>query len=192
MSGSYYHPFQKLCYISKAGDTGILIAAAGPYILSLDLKDGGVLSKWPTETFKSNQAETRVLSGDGTLYSRSGHHRHSGKRHKISLSKENGQEEQMSGESSISVEFVSERVKGQRRKKKKGAQCTLPNVSHITCTNSGCHVISVTAEDKCIRVFKLEPSGHLNLLSERQWNFMFVTLRRAYYCAGVCQRESVL
>ena len=164
-----YHPFQKLCYISQASDINILLAANGPYILSLDLKNGGVSSKWPDDTAHSPPAQhfeaSRAGAGAGALGGTDKEDDPPNKRRKVSASQ---QEEQNSCESSSSIEFVSERAKGQRRKKKIVSKSALPNVSHLISTADGLHVIAVTAEDKCIRVFELNSLGNLRPLSERQ------------------------
>ena len=154
------HPFQKLCCTNRTGDSSFLLAATGPYILSLDLKNGGVLSKWPANTPGLEE------SSNGNVRGRDVDDDSPNKRRKISPSE--GVDEQYSRESSVSIEIVSERAKGQRRKKKKIVQSTLPNVSQIISTTDGRLVIAVTAEDKCIRVFELDSRGRLKPLSERK------------------------
>ena len=184
MSMSCYHPFQTLCYVSQSGGIGLLFAAAGPHILSLDLRNGGVLSKWPDEAPQSAQMQVYEGSRNGDTDDDP-----SNKRRKLSPSQV--EEEQESPESSVSVEFVSERVKGQRRKTKKVVKSTLPNVSHILSTRNGQYVVAVTAEDKCIRVFELEDFGRLKLLSERQGSHVRVDVNCAYHCVDVCRRDFV-
>ncbi len=188
MSMSHYHPFQKLCHIIQSGDSGLLLAAAGPYILSLDLKNGGVLLKWPNDVHESSerQAEEGSRNGDFVGNTLDGHR--PTKRRKLSFSQE--EEEQDARQSSVSIEFVSERAKGQRRKKKI-VKSSLPNVSHVLSTVDGRHVVAVTAEDKCIRVFELDSLGHLKLLSERQGSRPTSDVDCAYCCVDVCQRDFV-
>lgn len=160
MNISHHHPFQKLCYIRQYGDIGLLLAATGPNILSLDLQNGGVLSRWPNDLSQSAER-------NGDLNSRFMDDDPPTKRRKLSPSQQQEEERQDSRESSISIEFVSERAKGQRRKRKKIVNSALPNVSQVICTVDGRHIIAVTAEDKCIRVLELDVLGRLNLLSER-------------------------
>lgn len=154
---SHYHPFQKLCYICQAGGISLLLAAVGPHVLALDLKNGGMVSKWPEDVISSAE--------NGDLARNSMNDDPPIKRRKLSPSHE-GEHQDSSG-SSVSVEFVSERTKGQRRKKKKILKSPSPNISHIISTANGRHVIAVTAEDKRIRVFELTTTGGLKLLSER-------------------------
>jgi tRNA (guanine-N(7)-)-methyltransferase subunit TRM82 len=186
---SYYHPFQKLCYISQSGGDGLLLAAAGPQILSLDLTNGGILSRWPDDAPRSDEKPSYERSTNGEMLGRSVDDDPPTKRRKTSPSQE---EDQDSRESSISVEFVSERAKGQRRKKKKVVKSPPPNVSHILSTGDGRHVVAVTAEDKCVRVFELVAAGFLKLLSERQGSYVSLDMGCAYYCVDVCQKDFVL
>jgi tRNA (guanine-N(7)-)-methyltransferase subunit TRM82 len=165
MSNIQYHPIQKLCYINRSNDIGCLLAAIGPSILSIDLKSGGVISKWPDESTQLPTGQNDKASQNGLLHARVEGEDQPNKRRKLSPSHDEGQS---SPESSVSIEFVSERSKGQRRKKKKVVETPSPNVSHLTSTTDGRHVIAATAEDKCIRVFELDSEGRLKPLSERQ------------------------
>lgn len=179
---STYHPFQKLCYPNPSGDKSLLLAATGPYILSLDLQNGGVLSKWPADTQGLEESSNTNMNNSHA------DDESPNKRRKISPSEE--VDEQHSRESSVSIEFVSERAKDQRRKKKKIVKSTLPNVSQIISTADGAHVIAVTAEDKCIRVYATEPLGRLKPLSERKESLVFA--KGIAYCdADVCPSDSV-
>jgi tRNA (guanine-N(7)-)-methyltransferase subunit TRM82 len=182
------HPFQKLCYISRSDGRDLLLAATGPYILSLDLRNGGVVSKWPDENPQAVPQQTNKGSRNGKPVGRSTDDDPPTKRRKLSPAEE---EEQNSRESSVSIEFVSERVKGQRRQKKKLLRSALPNVTHVMSTTSGGHVIAVTAEDKCIRVFDLDSGGGLKLLSERQGSQLSSDMYHAYRCVDVCQKGFV-
>ncbi|KAF7509524.1 hypothetical protein GJ744_007924 [Endocarpon pusillum] len=157
------HPFQKLCCISQSGDIHLLLVATGPHILSLDLKNGGILSRWPNDAVQSAERRSLEELGNGIMDDDP-----PAKRRKPNLSKrQQDEQEDESRDSSTSVEFVSERAKGQRRKKKETVKAVLPNVSHIIATLDGLRVVATTAEDKCIRVFELDSSGQLTLLSER-------------------------
>lgn len=187
MTNTPCHPFQKLCCISQSGDIHLLLVATGPHILSLDLKNGGILAKWPNDDAQSaerqslGELENGIMDDDPPA-----------KRSKPNPSKrQQDEQEEDSGDSSISVEFVSERAKGQRRKKKKTVKSVLPNVSHIIATLDGLRVVATTAEDKCIRVFELDSSGQLTLLSERHNDRISIIVDCAYCCIDVCQRDSV-
>lgn len=162
---SHYHPFQKLCYSRQSEDIGFLLAATGPYVLCVDLHNGGVASKWPNDVVRPSDGISHEGPKNGDVPSDSIEDEHAPKRRRLSPSQ--GDNEEDSPESSVSIEFVSERAKGQRREKKI-VTSTLPRVSHIVATLNGRHVIAITTEDKCIRVLSLSPSGCLKLLSERQ------------------------
>ena len=187
MSTPHCHPFQKLYYISQSGNIHLLLVATGPNILSLDLKNGGILSKWPNDAVQSAERQSLEESGNGVMDDDP-----PAKRRKPNPSNwQQDEQEDDSRDSSISVEFVSERAKGQRRKKKKTVKPVLPNVSHIIATLDGFHVVATTAEDKCIRVFELDSSGQLRLLSERHNDRISIIVDCAYRCIDVCQRDSV-
>lgn len=158
------HPFQKLCYVPQPDGIGLLLAANGPNILSVDLRKGLVASKWPDDTRRLPDVQDHEVSQAGGLGGTSREDDPPSKRRKLSPFR---QYEQASSESSVSIEFVSQRLKGQRRKKKIDPEFALPNVSHLISTADGLHVIAVTAEDKCIRVFELDAVGSLKPLSER-------------------------
>ncbi len=187
MSMSQCHPFQKLCCINQSNDIHILLAATGPHILSLDLKNGGVLSKWPDDAIRNIERQSLEESENGIMDD----HLPVKRRKPNPSGRQQDEEEDDSRDSSISVEFVSERAKGQRRKKKKIMKPMLPNVSHIIATLDRLHVVATTAEDKCIRVFELDSSGQLRLLSERHHSHISIIVDCAYCCIDVCQRDSV-
>ena len=65
-----------------------------------------------------------------------------------------------------SIEFISERTKGERRKPCEESSI-LPNVSHIVSTSNGQTVVSVTCEDKAVNVFDVQSEGTLELKSRR-------------------------
>jgi tRNA (guanine-N(7)-)-methyltransferase subunit TRM82 len=194
MPPSYYHPIQKLCSIGNGKYANILLVAVGPYILSLDLKVGDVLSQWPVHPPQSDQAQAFEVPGCGELSERYVKDGPKSKRRKVTPSRENDEVQQAKDprDSSTSPEFVSERFNERSRGPKEVSRSTLPNVSHIICTVDGYHVLAVTAEDKCIRVFKLELSGHLKLLSERHFSQISTASSCAYSCVDVCQKDFVL
>jgi len=143
---SFRHPFQRLCYFRPTRkESGVLIAATGPYICSFDLVEGRLLSRWPRDQEHDDSSESEDDSGRPRKKQRVSEAHHS---------------------SDDSIEIVSERVKGQRRKTKM-VSSKLPNVSHLFATRDGNHVIAVTTDDKCARVFKVGKNGRLRVLSER-------------------------
>lgn len=133
MSSLAPHPIQKLCYPKQASRPDSVLAATGPYILSLSLDTGELLSKWPAP------------SGLHEAPSRGPVHRES------------------DGE-------VEESAPKKRKldSKKTESIGVLPKVSHLVSTRTGQYVVAVTADDKSVRVFELEASGVLKLLSARQ------------------------
>lgn len=153
-----HHPFQKIAHSGIAVDgINLLIAAAGPHIFVFNFSNGAVLFRWPYNDSASGAGGP--LSSDEVARPSNGEPPE--KKRRISKSRGNG----TSPESSSSVEIETERVKGQRRKPK--PKPGLPNVSHLLTTSDGKHVVAITAEDKCIRVFEIGGRGVLTALSER-------------------------
>ncbi|KAF1839900.1 tRNA methyltransferas-like protein [Cucurbitaria berberidis CBS 394.84] len=60
-----------------------------------------------------------------------------------------------------SQEPPGKRVKLEQPKEQK------PNFTNLVLSNSGQHLVGVTGEDKCIRVFQVDSQSHLQQLSER-------------------------
>lgn len=149
---SFKHPFQKVCYVSN-GHGQFLLGASGPNIYTTDLKNSVISSRWPA----SDDLDPFEAHGGSSEDERPT------KRQRTDVE---GQD--VSRESSISVDMVTEkpeRVKGQRRKPKK--ETPPPNVSHVLATKDGEYVIAVTAEDKCVRVFSVLRDGRLKVLTQR-------------------------
>src|SRR5947209_376792 len=107
MGIDHEHPFQKVCYIEE--NVGVLFAAAGPYIYSLSLASGDILSTWPP-----NFDDGRSDAEDGTTTQKHRMGKPPSKKRKLSTAGEATE----SSDSSTSVEIVAERAKGQRRKAK--------------------------------------------------------------------------
>ena len=146
-------PFQTLCCFQPVGDEQpYLLAAAGSIVTSFNLKDGSVLSRWPASNhgLQSSSAD----NGDGGRPA---------KRQKLD---EDIPTEISREESEESIEIISERKKGERRKPKIES-ATLPNVSHLLVTSNGKSAVCVTGEDKSVTVFDLTARGVLNLKSRR-------------------------
>ncbi len=156
-STKYEHPFQRLCYIGPVpGGSQLLLAAAGSHIFSFSLSSGELLGQWPStgnDSDKSDAADYGGIANDEGPPN---------KKRKVIKSTVNGNFSDSSG----SMEIVAERAKGQRRKAKV-VSATLPKVSHVILTNEKKHIVAVTTEDKCIRVFEVQKGAKLKLLSER-------------------------
>ena len=133
MSSLAPHPIHKLCYPGQTSCPNLLLAATGPYILSLSLETGELLSKWSsssgTHENPSRGAVPRESDGEGE---------------------------------------ESAPKKRKLDSKKAEPAFVLPKVSHLLSTRTGQYVVAVTADDKNVRVFELEASGVLKLLSARQ------------------------
>ena len=149
------HPFQKLCYVEN--DSGVLFAAAGPYIYSLSLASGEIVSTWP-----SNSNDDLCDSENGVTAQKDPPGEPPSKKRKLSADGAAAE----SSDSSTSVEIVAERAKGQRRKAKV-IDSKLPTVSHLIAAKGQKHVIAVTTEDKRLRVLEIGKRGRLKLLSQR-------------------------
>lgn len=149
------YPFQRLCCIQPVNNQrSFLLAASGPLIVSLDLKDGSVLSQWPKQarTTHDESSQEATRNGEG-----------SNKRRKLDTEGAVDLSRQTSEES---IEIISERKKGERRKPKIES-AKQPNVSHLLATSDGTTVIALMAEDKSINVFQVQSSGSLSLQSKR-------------------------
>ena len=165
----HYHPFQKLCSVEllekdliaealrERYPVQLLCAASGPYIFVLDPGSRKILSRWPPADDDKESAESNGKPADGRL--------NDGRPAKRLKTDSNGQGN-TSSESEDSIEIVAQRKKGERRKPKLASQ-KLPNVSHLIAVPDHDHLVSVTGEDKCLRVFKLGQDGKPDLLSER-------------------------
>ena len=160
---SMEHPVQKLCYLDGFDD--LYFAAAGPHIYSVSREKAGetvVVSTWPAEDDDGlSEAENGLAASKDPI--------RPSKKRRLS----DGEAAGGSSESSISVEIVAERAKGQRRQAKT-VHSKLPNVSHLIAAKDQKHIIAITAEDKCIRVFELASAldtryhrGRLKLLTQR-------------------------
>lgn len=148
-------PFQKLCCIQPVdGRPPFLLAASGPFINSFNLRDGSLLSQWPrAEGERETEQQEAPANGDEDRPA---------KRQRI----DDGPADLSQNNSDDSIEFVSERKKGERRKPKIESS-KLPNVSHLLVTSDATSVIAVTAEDKTLSVFDVRNEGILDLKNRR-------------------------
>ena len=151
------HPFQEVCCVQPVNDEQpFLLAAAGPVISAFNLRDGSILSQWPPTEVED------VVEDDGPSYV-NGDGIRTSKRRRIEVA---GQAGLSRNDSEDSVEIISERKKGDRRKPKVESS-KLPNITHIIATSDAATVITVTAEDKSINVFSVGSGGVLTLQSQR-------------------------
>ena len=161
-------PFQRLLYINRQsqGLTNIIIAASGPHLLSCDASHFFV--QWSSSsqlntTSDGNKEQQRVVAGDGSAPPVNESHDETEqprKRQKLSPPESEKRSD------SSSAEIVLESGKSKRRRSKR-QDASGPNISHLVANSKGDHVVAVTAEDKCVRVFRLLGTGITQQLSER-------------------------
>lgn len=141
------HPFQKLCSVPSSN---ALVAAAGSKVYAIDLPSGRIAWRLH-EVLLQTTADGQQANGQEP----------SAKRRK--LDDQNAATEQGAASSrrssEDSVNFKTERLKGERKKPKVEIESPPPNVSHILATRDGAHLIVVTAEDKAISVYEIGTFG---------------------------------
>ena len=158
------HPYQCLLYCSRPGqaEAGILVASSGPYIHTFNVHNGTYLSTWPSgqELGKSSKDDAMAELGSGVSGGTQTHQENSQrprKRQKLSPPRDD------SG-SSAEIVVNSGDAEDQNARLK---QAIGPPVIKLAGTSDGHHVVAVTGEDKCIKVFELPEDGCLIQLSER-------------------------
>ena len=160
------HPYQCLCYCPRAGqlETGILVGASGCSIHTFSAQNGRYLSTWPPLE-KDVQARLRRHRSENDSEvsnlkkSSQDDFERSVKRQKLSLTRD--ESGSSSAEIVVARDSDNEQLSSQQAPPK-------PSVVKLACTLNGQHVVAVTGEDKCIRVFDLAADGTLIQLSERQ------------------------
>lgn len=136
---SFQHPFQSLELVKRQsqGLSNVLVASAGPHIYSYAAESGQRLAVWP------QHVETSHAAASGPT-STSENQAPPEKRIKLS-SPETESEDKPSANTSL----------------------TWTNIPMVLATSDGKHVVALTAEDKCIRVFSLSEDGKFKELSSR-------------------------
>lgn len=139
---SFQHPFQCVKYTKQqpSGSAGLLVASAGRRLYSYSAVDGQCLDAWP----KTVESSSEFASNDQAPAE---------KRRKISPAPDAQKEESKEKPST---------------KKASGNQ--LPewtNIPILLTSSNGKHVVALTADDKCIRVFSLSEDGKLDEISSR-------------------------
>ncbi|KAL9634608.1 MAG: hypothetical protein Q9164_003992 [Protoblastenia rupestris] len=152
------HPFQCLLYCSLSSEFRVLVAAAGPYIHTFDVNKGKYLSTWPSlgnSKFLVKEAEITESQSDDVMVSKvdSVESPRAAKRRKISPAGDISE----SSFAEIVVENHAVEV----------PRSLNPPIVKLAATQNGQHVIAVTGEDKCIRVFELARNGVMKEFSER-------------------------
>ncbi|KAL2362533.1 hypothetical protein RJZ56_004579 [Blastomyces dermatitidis] len=157
----FQHPFQCIqCLGNRAREApNFLVGAAGPRLYVLDGHTGKSLSVWPSN---KEMAATKVPHATNADSHSQGNAESSEPREKRRKLSPTTQQEAASVEGTTAYEG---KAKGpDKSQESKLAWSTIPIV---TASKSGNHVVVVTAEDKCIRVFEVNTSGVLSQLSER-------------------------
>ena len=158
------HPYQCLLYCSRPGqaEAGILVASSGPYIHTFNVHNGTHISTWPSgqELGKASKDDATAELGSGVTGKTETHQedpQRPRKRQKLSPPRD---------DSASSAEIV---VNGGDADDEHARlkQAISPPVIKLAGTSDGRHVVAVTGEDKCIRVFELPEDGCLIQLSER-------------------------
>ena len=158
------HPYQCLLYCPCPGqaEAGTLIASSGPYIHTFNVHNGTYLSTWPSgqDLGKSSKDDANAEFGSGLSGKTEAHledPQRPWKRRKLSPPRDD------SGSSAEIVVNGGDADDQSARLK----QAISPPVIKLAGTSNGHHVVVVTGEDKCIRVFELTEDGCLIQLSER-------------------------
>lgn len=160
------HPYQCLlhCYQPSQNETGILVAASGSYIHTFSGQSGRYLSTWPSlkvtaQTQSIGQNEGYELKVPHLKSSPRDHPEPPLKRPRPSPAREE------SGSSSAEIVVAGD---SDDEESTSSQHFSNPPIIKLAGTSAGRHVIAVTGEDKCIRVFGLAVNGTLTQLSERQ------------------------
>lgn len=160
------HSYQCLlhCHQASQNEAGILVAASGSYIHTFSAQSGRYLSTWPSLEINSHTRSAEQNQGNEfkvphlKSFSQDDSKRPP-KRQRLSPSREE------SGSSSAEIVVAGDSDNGEST----SSQHLLnPPIIKLAGTSAGQHVIAVTGEDKCIRVFDLAVNGTLTQLSERQ------------------------
>ncbi|KAM5466348.1 tRNA (guanine-N(7)-)-methyltransferase non-catalytic subunit trm82 [Microsporum audouinii] len=144
------HQIQRIERLQRA-QRSLFVAAAGPKLYTFDAQDGTQLDVWPSPTAAQPPfpAESQPEAEDKPTNDRAGTPP-PGKRRKLSPA---------SGEAKIDGKSHSA--------PKSKTSLVWTTISLLLSTPSGEHVIAVTGEDKCLRVFEVGIDGTLRQLSER-------------------------
>jgi hypothetical protein len=143
MMASFQHPFQSLKLVKRQshGIPNVLVASAGAYIYSYAAESGKRLAVWPQHVETSRAA---VSGPTSTLEDQAPPE----KRIKLSSPEnESGNKPSTTTDHKNSLAWT--------------------NIPVVLATSDGKHVVTLTAEDKCIRVFSLSEDGKFTELSSR-------------------------
>lgn len=153
---SFQHPFQTVQQLGSQGPDGrdLLFAAAGSKIYTFDVDNGRQLSVWPQDLEpQQGQPEPVETSPKGDELD----------------SESQGPPEKRRKLSSSGAEKPGDSQEDTRKDSgKKGTSAVeWTTIPILTTSADGKHLIAVTGEDKCIRVFDVDKDGKLVQLSGR-------------------------
>jgi tRNA (guanine-N(7)-)-methyltransferase subunit TRM82 len=158
------HTYQCLLYCPRPDqpDAATILAASGPCIHTFSVLNGNHLSSWPPyQDSEQNVQDSITRVNTDTEQSATGVGEATAgppqKRRKLSSARED------SGSSAEIVVGNDSKDDGGSDTKR---YLSLP-IANLACTATGHHIVAVTGEDKCIRVFELTAHGILRQLSER-------------------------
>ncbi|KAJ5911828.1 tRNA (guanine-N(7)-)-methyltransferase non-catalytic subunit trm82 [Penicillium subrubescens] len=136
---SFQHPIQSLELVKRQsqGLSNVLVASAGPHIYSYAAESGQRLDVWPQHVETSRAAASGPTSTS---------------------------EDQAPPEKRIKLSSPETESEG---KPSANNALTWTNIPMVLATSDGRHVVVLTAEDKCIRVFSLSEDGKFKELSSR-------------------------
>ncbi|KKZ60208.1 hypothetical protein EMCG_05130 [[Emmonsia] crescens] len=156
----FQHPFQCIQCLGKWSPEAqsFLVGAAGPRLYVLDGRTGNPLSVWPLNK-EPEAMTTHTKNADSHSQGDAGGSEPPEKKRKLSST---APQEVPSVE-----ETKAHGSKANGSDKTQDSKLAWSTIPIVTASNSGEHIVVVTAEDKCIRVFSVSPSGTLSQLSER-------------------------
>ncbi|KAL1970551.1 hypothetical protein VTN77DRAFT_4195 [Rasamsonia byssochlamydoides] len=153
MAAKFQYPFQCIQYLKGPAPSSqkFFVASAGPKLYSFSAEDGRRLFIWPRGNQSSNGAQSTAAEERGDADSCEPPE----KKRRISPSAD-----QSNGHADSNPDDKEHTHSG----KPSASWSTIPIV---VASPTGRHIIAVTGEDKCLRVFEIGPDGSLVQLSER-------------------------
>lgn len=151
---SFQHPFQAFQQFGSQGPDGggILVAATGPKIYTFDVENGRQLSVWPQSLDPEKSEPIDTAPGDEVDSESQGPPE---KKRKLSPSADDSKAD----DSKVA------NGKDSGGKGKSTEEWTI--IPILTTSADGKHLIALTGEDKCVRVFDANKDGKLTQLSGR-------------------------
>ncbi|OJD17292.1 hypothetical protein ACJ73_08812 [Blastomyces percursus] len=156
----FQHPFQCIQFLGSWGKDApnFLVGAAGPRLYVLDGRTGQSLSVWPSTKEPALTNAPHATNADSHSQGNAESSEPPEKRRKLSPTTQ----QDAACEGTTANEAIAKRPDKSRESK-----LVWSTIPIVTASKSGKHVVVVTAEDKCIRVFEVDTSGVLSQLSQR-------------------------